>query len=61
MMDITPTYRVHTKNGPLTRMQGWCKQDFRGTSEAKVEEELVEVKDSWFATILEDQDTMPMI
>lgn len=32
-----------------------------GADEAEVEEGLVEVEDSWFDTILEDKDSMPMI
>lgn len=32
-----------------------------GAYEAEVDEDLVEVKDSWFATIAKGQDTMPMI
>ena len=42
-------------------MQGWCEQDFRGADKAEVEEDLEEVADSWYATIVEGWDIMPVI
>jgi len=42
-------------------MQEWCKQDFKGADVAEVEEDLEEFAVSWYATISEGQDIMPMI
>ena len=56
-----PPIGFRLKHGPLTKAQGWHGNDFSGVDEAEVEEDLLEVEDSWFATITEDQDTMPMI
>ena len=42
-------------------MQEWHEHDFRGTNEAKAEEDLEEATDSLYATITEGQDIMPMI
>lgn len=42
-------------------MQEQRRRDFKGADEAEAKEDLVKVEDSLFATIAEDQDTMPMI
>ena len=42
-------------------MKEWRELDFRGVDEAEVEEDLEEVADNWYSTIVEGRDIMPTI
>ena len=42
-------------------MQEWRKHDSKGVDKTEAEEDLEKVREIWFATIAEDQDTMPVI
>ena len=49
------------KHGPFTKMKEWRERDFMGMDEAEVEEDLEEVTDSWYVTLVGGQDIMLVI
>lgn len=57
MMERMPTYRTLIELDNSIKVLWECEEDIRGTDEAEVEEDLREVKDKSFVTIVECQAT----